>query len=46
VAVTPYDDGAEIRVSVEGDRDRNFKIDDDDLGSPVIRLLVGAAITP
>ena len=46
VAVTPQPGGAEIRVTVEGDPDRNFKVDDDDLGSPIIRLLVGAAITP
>jgi len=45
VVVTPQDEGAEIRVSVDGDRDRRFKIDDDDLGSPIVRLLVGAAIT-
>jgi hypothetical protein len=44
VAVTPYDDGAEIRVSREGDQDRKFKIDDDDLNSPLLRMLVGAVI--
>jgi hypothetical protein len=46
VVVTPHPDGAEIRVSIDGDRDRNFKIDDDELDSPIIRLLVGAAIAP
>jgi hypothetical protein len=45
VVVTPYGEGAEIRVSVEGDRDRRFKIDDGELDSPIIRLLVGASIT-
>jgi hypothetical protein len=44
VVVTPYGEGAEIRVSVEGDQDRKFRIDDDDLNSPILRLLVGAVI--
>jgi hypothetical protein len=44
VVVTPYPDGAEIRVSTGGQQDRNFKIGDDELDSPIIRLLVGAAI--
>jgi hypothetical protein len=46
VVVTPQDDGADIVVSVEGDQDRRFKIDDNELDSPIVRLLVGAAITP
>jgi hypothetical protein len=45
VVVTPQDDGADIIVSAEGQQDRKFKIDDDDLDSPIVRLLVGAAIT-
>lgn len=45
VVVTPYPDGAEIRVSTAGQQDRNFKIDDGELDSPIIRLLVSAAIT-
>jgi hypothetical protein len=44
VVVTPYGEGAEIRVSVEGDQDRKFRIDDDDLNSPILRMLVGAVI--
>jgi hypothetical protein len=31
-------------VSREGDQDRKFKIDDDDLNSPIFRMLVGAVI--
>jgi hypothetical protein len=45
VVVTPQSDGADIVVSLEGDQDRKFKIDDDDLDTPIVRLLVGAAIT-
>jgi hypothetical protein len=44
--VTPQDDGADIVVSLEGDQDRKFKIEDEELDSPIVRLLVGAAITP
>jgi hypothetical protein len=45
VSVTPHPDGADIIVSAEGEQDRKFKIDDDDLDSPIVRLLVGAPIT-
>ena len=45
VTVTPCPDGAEILVLTEGDQDRRFKIGDDELNSPIVRLLVGAPIT-
>jgi hypothetical protein len=45
IIVTPHPDGADIVVSVEGDHDRRFKIDDDDLNSPIVRMLVGAPPT-
>ena len=44
VTVTPYPDGGDILVSTEGDQDRRYKIDDDYLNSPIVRLLVGAPI--
>jgi hypothetical protein len=46
VVVTPQDNGADVVVTYEGDKDRKFKIDDEELDSPIVRLLVGAAITP
>jgi hypothetical protein len=46
VVVTPQPDGADIIVSAYGQQDHQFKIDDDDLDSPIVRLLVGAPITP
>jgi hypothetical protein len=41
VVVTPYDDGAEIRMCAEGQKDRLFKTEEDYLTSPIIRLLIG-----
>jgi hypothetical protein len=44
VTVTPYPDGADIVVLTEGDQVRRFKIGDDELNSPIVRLLVGAPV--
>ena len=44
VTVTPCPDGADIVVTTEGDQVRRYKIDDDNLNSPIVRLLVGAPI--
>jgi hypothetical protein len=41
VKVEAQKDGGQIVISVEGDKDRSFKIDDDYLTSPIVRLLVG-----
>ena len=46
VVVTPNPDGADVVVSAVGEQDRTFKVDDDDLDSPVVRLLVGAQVSP
>jgi hypothetical protein len=45
VSVTAYADGAEIVVSAAGQQDRKFKVEDDNLNSPIVRLLVGSPIT-
>jgi ABC-type sugar transport system substrate-binding protein len=46
VTVTPNDDGALIMVNAnDGQGDRRFVVGDGDLGSPIVRLLVGAAIS-
>jgi hypothetical protein len=45
VSVTAYPCGGEILVSPEGEMDRRFKVDDNYLDSPVVRLLVGAPLT-
>ena len=36
VTVTPCPDGADIVVTTDGDQVRRFKIDDDDLNSPIV----------
>ncbi len=44
VKVTPQPEGGEIIVSLEGERDHKYEIDNDYLNSPTVRMLVGAVI--
>jgi len=46
VVVAAHPDGADIIVCAEGQQDRRFRIDDDNLDSPIVRLLAGTAIGP
>jgi Tol biopolymer transport system component len=44
VMVDPLPDGADVAVVLNGDHHR-YRIYDNDLDSPIVRLLIGAALT-
>jgi hypothetical protein len=46
VVVDPRPDGADVVVSLEGAGFHRFQVYDNDLDSPVVRLLIGAQVTP
>jgi hypothetical protein len=46
VKVRPSEAGADIVIAVAGDKDRKFKIENDYLRSPIVRLLIGGVVNP
>ena len=46
VLVDPHPEGAVVDVSLDGHGIHRFQVLDNDLDSPVVRLLIGAQLTP